>query len=138
MKKNVLFLCTGNSCRSQMAEGFARFSGGSIFEVFSAGITPAGVNPRAVEVMREAGVDISAQTSDPVDLEMLKSADLIITLCGDARESCPIVPGSAEKRHWDLIDPAKAEGSEEEILGVFRQVREEISQRVRELVAEYQ
>ncbi len=132
----VYFLCTGNSCRSQMAEGFAWHLGKGVLEAYSAGTAPAGVNPRAVQVMAEAGVDISGQTSDLVDGELLKKVDMVITLCGDARESCPFVPGTVEKRHWPLEDPARAEGTEEEILAEFRRVREEIKQLVSELVSE--
>lgn len=133
----VLFLCTGNSCRSQMAEGFLRHHGGDRFEVYSAGISPAGVNPRAVAVMKEAGVDISAQTSDSVSRELLDRADLVITLCGDARESCPVVPARVEKRHWPLEDPARVEGAEEQTMAQFRVVRDQIETLVRELVQEY-
>jgi arsenate reductase len=136
-KIKIFFLCTGNSCRSQMAEGFARHFGGDIFDVYSAGISPAGVNPLAVQVMQEAGIDISKQTSDPIDLNLLQDAHLIITLCGDARESCPVVPGKAEKRHWSLNDPAKAEGNKEEVLAVFRKVRDQIYGKVLDLVEEF-
>ncbi len=136
-KTAVLFLCTGNSCRSQMAEGLLRHHGGERFEVYSAGISPVGVNPRAVTVMGEAGVDISTQTSDSVSRELLDRADLVITLCGDARESCPVVPARVEKRHWPLEDPARAEGTEEQIMAQFRAVRDQIETLVRELVQEY-
>lgn len=135
-KIKVVFLCTGNSCRSQMAEGFARYYGGEQLDVYSAGISPAGVNPRAVAVMQEAGVDISGQTSKPIDKNILDRADLIITLCGDARESCPVVPGKVQKLHWPLEDPARAEGTEAEIMDKFRAVRDEISKLVRNLVQE--
>jgi arsenate reductase (thioredoxin) len=136
-KNVVLFLCTGNSCRSQMVEGFLRHHGGDRFEIHSAGISPAGVNPRAVAVMKEAGVDISTQTSDSVSRELLDRADLVITLCGDARESCPIVPARVEKRHWPLEDPARAQGSEEQIMAQFRAVRAQIETLVRKLVQEF-
>ena len=136
-KTVVLFLCTGNSCRSQMAEGFLSRCGGERFEVYSAGISPAGVNPRAIAIMREAGVDISAQSSDAVNRDLLNRADLVITLCGDARESCPVVPARMQKRHWPLEDPARAEGSEEQIMAHFRAVRDQIESLVRGLVQEY-
>ena len=136
MKPKILFLCTGNSCRSQMAEGFARHYGGDRFEVYSAGISPAGVNPKAVAVMKEVGIDISAQTSKAIDKNLMDQANFIITLCGDARESCPVVPGKVQKRHWALEDPARAEGTEDEIMDNFRAVRDQISKFVQELVTE--
>ncbi|QGP93304.1 Arsenate reductase [Neomoorella glycerini] len=133
-KPVILFLCTGNSCRSQMAEGFARALGGDKVEVYSAGIEPAGLNPRAVAVMAEAGIDISRQASDPIDPEILSKADLIVTLCGDARDKCPVTPSTIRREHWPLRDPAKAEGDEEEIMAVFRTVRDEIRERVTQLL----
>jgi len=135
-KIKILFLCTGNSCRSQMAEGFARHYGGGFLEVYSAGISPVGVNPRAVAVMKEVGIDISGQTSKSLDMNILGDFDFIITLCGDARESCPVVPAKVEKRHWPLEDPARAEGTEAEIMDKFRAVRDQISCLVHELILE--
>lgn len=135
-KLKILFLCTGNSCRSQMAEGYARHYGGDRLEVYSAGISPVGVNPRAVNVMKEVGIDISGQPSKAIEREILDQADYIITLCGDARESCPLVPGKVEKRHWPLEDPARAEGTEAEIMDKFRSVRDQISNLVKELISE--
>ncbi len=129
-KTRVLFLCTGNSCRSQMAEGWLRALGGDRFEVFSAGIEAHGLNPRAVAVMREAGVDISNQKSEVLDPELLKTMDLVITVCGHADEHCPAVPASCRKEHWPFDDPAKATGTEEEIMAVFRRVRDEIRARI--------
>ncbi|GEA18513.1 arsenate reductase (thioredoxin) [Moorella sp. E306M] len=136
-KPVILFLCTGNSCRSQMAEGFARALGGEKVEVYSAGLEPAGLNPRAVAVMAEAGIDISGQTSDPIDPEILNKADLIVTLCGDARDKCPVTPQTIRREHWPLPDPAKAEGEEEEIMAVFLSVRDEIRERVAKLLEDY-
>jgi len=133
-KIKIVFLCTGNSCRSQMAEGFARYYGGDGMEVYSAGISPAGVNPKAVAVMKEAGIDISAQTSKAIDKNILDQADYIITLCGDARESCPVVPGKVQKRHWPLEDPARAEGSDVEKMAKFRAVRDQISKLVQNII----
>ncbi len=135
-KPKIVFLCTGNSCRSQMAEGFARHFGKERLEVYSAGTAPVGVNPRAIAVMQEVGIDISTQTSKAISKEMLDQADILITLCGDAQESCPLVPGQVQKRHWPLEDPARAEGSEEEIMAKFRTVRDEIAVLVRELLTE--
>ncbi|TDA68733.1 MAG: arsenate reductase (thioredoxin) [Clostridia bacterium] len=135
-EKRLLFLCTGNSCRSQMAEGFARQMLGSEWEVSSAGIEPAGLNPRAVKVMREVGIDISHHTSDPIAPALLAACDLVITLCGDAEDRCPMTPPTVQRRHWPLEDPARATGSAEEIMAKFRQVRDEIAARVRALATE--
>jgi arsenate reductase (thioredoxin) len=134
--KKVLFLCTGNSARSQMAEGFLKTLGRGRFEVFSAGIAPVGVNPMAVRVMKEVGIDISNQTSDPINKELLNRVDLLITLCGDARESCPVVPARIEKRHWSLEDPTRAEGNDEVVLNKFREIRDIIKNHVEELTSE--
>jgi arsenate reductase len=136
MKKKVLFLCTGNSCRSQMAEGFARAFAGDRWEVYSAGLEPAGVNPRAIQVMREVGIDISGQTSDPIDKALLSEVDLIVTLCGDAAERCPVTPPNIRRLHWPIEDPARATGSEEEIMAKFRQVRDDIRRRIVSLLSE--
>ncbi len=135
-KRKVLFLCTGNSARSQMAEGFLRHYGGDQFEVLSAGIEPAGVNPKAIAVMLEVGIDISGQTSDAISSEMLEGIDLLITLCGDARENCPFVPTRVEKRHWALEDPARVEGTEQEVMEKFREVRDRVKLEVEQLIAE--
>ncbi len=126
----VLFLCTGNSCRSQMAEGWLKALGGSRFEVFSAGIEAHGLNPRAVAVMAEAGVDISGQTSDVLDPGLLEGIDLLITVCGHADAHCPAVPATCERQHWPLDDPAQAAGTEAEITATFRRVRDEIRARI--------
>ncbi len=134
-KPLIYFLCTGNSCRSQMAEGFARDMAGDRFEIASAGIEPSSVNPRAIAAMREVGVDISAQTSKPIDEALLKRADLVVTLCGDANDRCPAVPTTRLRLHWDLPDPARARGSAAEQMEVFRTVRDDIRRRVSELVA---
>ncbi|NPV52010.1 MAG: arsenate reductase (thioredoxin) [Firmicutes bacterium] len=133
-KKRVMFLCTGNSCRSQMAEGFARVLFGDNWEVYSTGIEPAGLNRRAIEVMREVGIDISMQTSDPIEPELLKKMDLVVTLCGGAEERCPMTPPAVRRIHWPLPDPAKAKGREEEIMAQFRRVRDDIRRRVEELL----
>jgi arsenate reductase (thioredoxin) len=135
-QKRVLFLCTGNSARSQMAEGFLRKLGGDHFAATSAGTAPVGVNPLAVKAMAEVSIDISSHTSDLVSADLLANIDLLITLCGDARENCPFVPVKVEKRHWPLEDPARAEGSEEQKLQRFRKIRDEIKGYVEELLAE--
>lgn len=129
--KKIYFLCTGNSCRSQMAEGFAhKYLPQSEYEVRSAGIETHGLNPRAVRVMSEDHIDISKQTSDLIDLDYFNHADQIITLCGDAKDKCPTIPKGVEHVHWDLKDPAQASGTEEEIMAVFRETRDRIKQKV--------
>lgn len=125
-KKGVLFLCTGNSCRSQMAEGFARKILPKNIEIFSAGLEPKSVHPMAVKVMQEMGVDISHQKSKNISEIPIDKIDLVVTLCGDAAERCPIFPGKVKKIHWALEDPAKAQGSEEEIFQMFGKVRDKI------------
>lgn len=130
-KKLVYFLCTGNSCRSQMADGFLKALGGDRFEVHSAGLEAHGLNPRAVQVMKEAGVDISQHTSDVIDPGILNRADYVITLCGHADEHCPVIMNpNVIKWHWGFDDPAKATGSEDEIMSVFRKVRDQIKARI--------
>jgi len=131
---NILFLCTGNSCRSQMAEGWARALGADDLQVQSAGIEAHGKNPRAIAVMQEAGVDISAQASTRVTDEMLQAADLVVTVCGHANEHCPVLPPGTRKEHWPLEDPARAAGSEEQVMAVFRASRDTIRQRVLDLL----
>jgi arsenate reductase (thioredoxin) len=132
---NVLFLCTGNSCRSQMAEGWARQLGGAWLEVQSAGIEAHGKNPRAIDVMREAGVDISRQDSTTLTDAMLGWADYLISVCGHADDNCPALPAGMRKEHWPLADPAKAAGTEEDIMAVFRKSRDDIHRRVAALIA---
>ena len=132
----VLILCTGNSCRSQMAEGYARALGGDRVQALSAGIEAHGKNPRAIAVMAEDGVDIGAQESTVVSDAMLERADLVVTVCGHADEHCPLVPPGVRRVHWPLPDPAKAEGSEDEILAEFRAVRDDIRERVAALLAD--
>ena len=131
---NILYLCTGNSCRSQMAEGWSRQLGGGEFGVESAGIEAHGKNPRAIAVMQEAGIDISGQESTIVSVEMLRRADIIVTVCGHADEQCPALPPGVRKIHWPLADPAKASGSEEEIMAQFRATRDEVRRRVQDLL----
>lgn len=133
----IMFLCTGNSCRSQMAEGLANFIGMGRIKAYSAGLNPAGyVHPKAIEVMKEIGVDISNYVSKQIDENLLKEMDYVITLCGDAKETCPMTPPDIKRLHWGLPDPAKATGSEEEVLKVFRKVRDEIKERIENLIRE--
>ena len=134
--KKVMFLCTGNSCRSQMAEGFARELGKGVIEPYSAGLTPAGLNERAGQVMKEIGIDISKQKSKSIEGQLLKKMDMIITLCDNAAEACPWTPPEIRRIHWPLKDPAKAEGTEDEIMAEFRKTRDEIEQKVKTLIDE--
>ena len=134
LNMNILFLCTGNSCRSQMAEGWARYLGGNDITVQSAGIEAHGKNPRAIAVMQEAGIDISQQESTRLTDDMLAAADVLVTVCGHADENCPAVPAGIKKIHWPLEDPAKASGSEELVMQVFRASRDDIRRRVQELL----
>ena len=131
----ILFLCTGNSCRSQMAEGFARRLVRNGEKIYSAGTSPKGVHPLAIRVMQEVGIDISQQESKGLDEIPLQQIDRLITLCDDAAESCANVPGTFTKSHWPLPDPAAATGTEAEILPRFREVRDRIKQQVASLVA---
>ena len=136
-KKLVYFLCTGNSCRSQIADGFLKALGSHKYEVNSAGLEAHGLNPRAVAIMNEAGIDISNHTSDVIDPEILSRADYIITLCGHANDHCPVVRNDkAERWHWGFEDPAKAIGTEEEITAKFREVRDSIKSRIEQFVKE--
>ena len=132
---NILYLCTGNSCRSQMAEGWTRYFGSDRVNVESAGIEAHGKNPRAIAIMADAGIDISGQESTVVSDAMMQRADIVVTVCGHADEQCPVVPPGAEKIHWPLSDPAKASGTQEEIMQSFRETRDEVRRRVRDLLA---
>ncbi len=137
MKRRVLFLCTGNSCRSQMAEGWLRRLGSDRYEALSAGTRPQGVNPLAVRAMAEVGVDLSGHRSKSVDEFVDGELDLLVTVCGGARESCPVFLGRVgERRHWPFDDPAEAAGTEDEVMPVFRRVRDEIRSAVERLLRE--
>lgn len=133
----IMFLCTGNSCRSQMAEGFAQELGEGFIEAYSAGLNPTGVNERVVKVMKEIGIDISQQKSKPIDEALLKNMDMIITLCDNASEACPWTPPEIKRLHWSLSDPAKAVGTEEEIMNEFRKVRDEVKDRIINFLRDY-
>jgi arsenate reductase len=130
-KPIIYFLCTGNSCRSQMAEGFARKYFGDKYDVQSAGIEAHGVNPNAIKAMKEVGIDISGQQSSTIDTGLLNKADYVITLCGDANDKCPMTPPHVNRDHWGFDDPAKAEGTEEEKWAVFQRVRDEMEARIK-------
>jgi len=131
---DVLFLCTGNSCRSQMAEGWLRHLASDLFHAFSAGLQPSIVHPLAIEAMREAGIDISGQHSKDVASLLGRHFSHIITVCDRAQQNCPIFPGPSLREHWPIEDPADAEGSHDERMLVFREVRDEIEARVRSFV----
>lgn len=130
MKKRVLFLCTGNSCRSQMADGIINHDFDGQIEAFSAGTEPHGLNPKAVEVMAEIGIDISGNSSDHLSRYESQLFDYVITLCGDADEKCPLIVGGAKRQHIGFDDPPKATGTEEEVMNVYRRVRDEIRQQL--------
>jgi arsenate reductase (thioredoxin) len=129
-KARVLFLCTHNSARSQMAEGFLRAKAGDRFEVQSAGTEMTSVNPLAIRVMAERGIDIHAHTSKVYDGLMQDPWDYLITVCDDAHERCPFIPGVQKRLHWSFADPSRAPGSEEDRLATFRTVRDQIEARI--------
>ena len=133
-RKRVLILCTGNSARSQMAEGLLRHLAAERFEVASAGVAPGHVRPEAVEVMRELGIDISSHRSKSVDEFLEQEFDYVITVCDNANEQCPVFPGRTKRIHWSFDDPAAAQGDESARLGFFRRVRDEISERLEEFI----
>jgi arsenate reductase len=130
VKKRVLVLCTGNSARSQMAEGLLRDLAGDRFEVFSAGTKPGRVRPEAIAAMRELGIDISGHRSKSVDEFAQQPLDYVITVCDNARESCPVYPASVQRIHWSFEDPAAVTGSEEERMKAFREIRDQIRARL--------
>ena len=134
-KTKVLFVCTHNSARSQMAEGFLRRLGGDAIEATSAGTEPGELHPLAVEVMAEEGIDISGQHAKSVDDFVQQRFDYVITVCDDANESCPIFPNALHRLHWSFPDPSMAGGTHEECLAVFRQVRDGVKARVERFVA---
>lgn len=133
-ERRVLFICTHNSARSQMAEGLLRHFGGDRFDVHSAGTEATRVRPMAVEVMAELDIDISGHESKTLHRYLDQAWDHVITVCDDANESCPVFPGASERSHWSFVDPSRATGTEQQRLAVFRKVRDEIANRVRMLV----
>ena len=135
MKQRVLILCTGNSARSQMAEGLLRHMAGDRFDVYSAGTKPSVVNPLAIRVMAERGIDISGHRSKHLDEFRSQSFDYVITVCDDAAESCPMFPGRAHRIHWNFPDPAAISGTEGEKLTFFRRVRDDIEASLQEWLA---
>jgi arsenate reductase (thioredoxin) len=135
MKIKVMFLCTGNSCRSQMAEGLARELGRDVLEPYSAGLMPAGVHPRAIAVMKELGIDITGQRSKVIDERLLDTMDVVVTLCDNAAEACPLTPAEIKRLHWPIKDPVGTTGTEAEIMRDFRRARDEIGKKIRDFVA---
>jgi arsenate reductase len=136
MTKKILVLCTGNSCRSQMAEGYLRHFANGNAEVYSAGVETHGVNPKAIAIMQEDGIDISNHTSNNIDEYYDIDFDFVITVCDNAKERCPFFPTKAKKFHHNFSDPAKATGTDEEINEQFRQVRQQIKEYCERFVAE--
>ncbi|MFH1702122.1 MAG: arsenate reductase (thioredoxin) [Nitrospirota bacterium] len=134
--KKIIFLCTANSCRSQMAEGFAKEFGKGLIEVHSAGLMSAGVHRRAIAVMKEIGIDISKQKSKEIDEDLLRKMDIVVTLCGNAEETCPWTPPNIKRIHWPIKDPVGTVGTEVEIMKEFRRARDEIKERVKKLIEE--
>jgi arsenate reductase len=130
----VLFVCTGNSARSQMAEGFARHFGGEQIEAHSAGVEPSRLNPVAVAVMQEKGIDISGHRSKAFDWDVARQMDVVVTVCGHANETCPVLPPEVKRLHWPLEDPVAAKGTDAEIMATFRLVRDQVETRVVDLL----
>ncbi len=135
-KQKVLFVCTGNSCRSQMAEGLLRHYGKEKFEVFSAGIEPSYVHPLAIKAMDESGIDIINQYSKTVNEFLGQDFSFVITVCNGAKELCPVFPGKYNAIHWSIEDPASAEGTENERMKVFRRVRQDILERINNFISD--
>jgi arsenate reductase (thioredoxin) len=134
--KKILVLCTGNSCRSQIAEGYLQYFAGTTAEVFSAGVETHGVNPKAIATMKEDGIDISKHTSNNISEYLDVDFDYVITVCDNAKERCPYFPSKAKKFHRNFPDPAKATGTEEEILEQFRTVRNMIKEYAKNFITE--
>ncbi|MES2544237.1 MAG: arsenate reductase ArsC [Bacteroidota bacterium] len=132
--KNILVLCTGNSCRSQIAEGYLRHFAGNKATIYSAGIETHGVNPKAIAIMKEDGIDISTHTSNNIDEYNRIDFDFVITVCDNAKENCPFFPTKAMRLHYNFPDPAKAQGTENEILEEFRKVRTMIKYYCKEFI----
>jgi arsenate reductase len=135
--KRILILCTGNSARSQMAEGLLRHGAGDRYDVQSAGTKPSSVRPEAIEVMNEVGLDIAGQRSKSVDEFAKEEFDYIITVCDNARQNCPVFPGSGHYIHWSIDDPAAAQGSDEERKRSFRRTRDDLAARIKAFLAEH-
>jgi arsenate reductase len=135
--KNILVLCTGNSCRSQIAEGYLRYFAGNKANIYSAGIETHGVNPKAIQVMADDGIDISMHTSNYVDEYLIIPFDVVITVCDNANEACPYFPGNVQRFHYNFPDPAKATGTPEEIMNEFKRVRDMIKTYANDFVKQH-
>jgi len=135
--KNILVLCTGNSCRSQIAEGYLRYFAGNKANIYSAGIETHGVNPKAIQVMADDGIDISAHTSNHVDEYLTIPFDVVITVCDNANEACPYFPGNVQRLHYNFPDPAKATGTPDEVINEFKRVRDMIKTYAADFVKQY-
>ena len=133
-KEKIIFICTGNACRSQIAEGLMRHLASDKFEVYSAGSHPNKVHPAAIAVMKEIGIDISSHTSDPISLFMNKSMDIVVTVCDNANKACPFFSGRAERIHWSVKDPIEDWDSSTEDLVNFRKTRDELTERIKNLL----
>lgn len=136
MRNTLYFLCTGNSCRSQMAEGWAKKIMPIDWIVKSAGIEAHGVNPNAIQAMAELGINISDYTSDLIDVELLNNATFVVTLCGDAADKCPTTPPHVRHEHWGFEDPAKATGTDQERWTIIQNVRDQIGRRIEKFITE--
>jgi arsenate reductase len=135
--KKIIFLCTGNSCRSQMAEGFMRNMAGDKFQVVSAGVEPTQVNPYAIKAMAEVDIDISSHKSKSVNEFLNQKFDYVITVCNHARQVCPVFPGQNQDIHWDIEDPANFKGSEQDKIKFFRKIRDEIKEKCLEFLQNF-
>jgi len=135
-REKVMFICTANACRSQMAEGFAKEFGKGLIEVYSSGLMTANVHRRAIAVMNEVGIDISKHKSELIDEDLLKEMDIVVTLCGSAEKYCPMTPKEIKRIHWPIEDPVGSIGTEEAIMSDFRRARDEIKEKVQKLIQE--
>ena len=133
-KEKIIFICTGNACRSQIAEGLMRHLAGDKFEVYSAGLNPKRVHSAAIIVMRELGIDISSNTSDPISLFINKDIDIVVTVCDNANKACPVFPGRVERIHWSVKDPFKNWDSTTKDLVDFRKTRDDLAERIKNLL----
>ncbi len=133
-KEKIIFICTGNACRSQIAEGIMRKIAGDNFDVFSAGSHPSLVHPMSIKVMKEIGIDITSHTSDPISNFLSKNINIVITVCDNADKVCPVFPGRVERIHWSIKDPFKGWGSNPDDLVNFRKTREDLTIRIKNLI----
>jgi len=133
-KEKIIFICTGNACRSQIAEGVMRKLAGDKFDVFSAGSHPSLVHPMSIKVMKEIGIDITSHTSDPISKFLSKNVNIVVTVCDNANKVCPVFPGKVERIHWSIKDPFKGWNSHPDDLVNFRKTREDLTARIKNLI----